>query len=236
MPSDDDSIVAAVYDEIAAKYAQEMETNPYNTELEFPGTTALIPDVTGKRVLDAGCGSGLYTEWLVDQGAEVVAMDASENMLSQAKKRLGTQAEFYQGDLEDRLDFAEDEAFDGVISALVLHYLKDWRQPLAEFARVLKPGGFLVFSVGHPVEEYVDNENVNYFETEQFENEWWSVEIPYYRRPLFEMLSPLLEAGFQLDGIVEPQPTDAFKEKQPEAYEKESQQPVFLCLRAVKSS
>jgi hypothetical protein len=59
------------------------------------------------------------------------------------------------------------------------------------------------------------------------------VEIPYYRRPLADMLEPLLAAGLRLDGIVEPEPTDRFRELRPEAYEKESRQPVFLCLRAV---
>jgi hypothetical protein len=48
------------------------------------------------------------------------------------------------------------------------------------------------------------------------------------------MLEPLLAAGLRLDGIVEPEPTERFRERRPEAYEKESRQPVFLCLRAVQ--
>ena len=49
------------------------------------------------------------------------------------------------------------------------------------------------------------------------------------------MLNPLVEAGFEIDQIVEPRPTPAFAEAMPERYEKESRYPVFLCVRAEKS-
>jgi hypothetical protein len=55
--------------------------------------------------------------------------------------------------------------------------------------------------------EYVDNEGVDYFEIESVEKEW-GIEIPYYRRPLSEMIDPLLETGFHIDGLVESQPTE----------------------------
>jgi ubiquinone/menaquinone biosynthesis C-methylase UbiE len=243
LPSDADtrigSRVEAAYDTVADTYDDDVENNAYNAELEMPGTTSLVPDVAGRRVLDAGCGTGIYSEWLRARGAEVVGVDASREMLARARERLGVgdaerdgpPVEFHRADLAEPLDFP-DESFDGVVSALVLDYVEDWHATFAEFARVLRPGGFLVFSVGHPVEEYVDNEDVTYFDREQVTKQW-DVEIPYYRRPLADVLEPLLDAGLRLDGIVEPEPTDRFRELRPEAYEKESRQPVFLCLRAV---
>jgi SAM-dependent methyltransferase len=235
---DGDRVVAA-YDAVAGSYDDEIETNPYNADLEMPGTTALVPAVDGKRVLDAGCGTGTYTEWLRDRGATVVGVDASREMLAHARRRVGVArtddadppVALSRADLGEPLPF-RDDSFDGVVSALVLDYVADWHATFAEFARVLRPGGFLVFSVGHPVEEYVDNEDVTYFERERVTKRW-DVEIPYYRRPLSDMLEPLLAAGLRLDGIAEPEPTERFRERRPEAYEKESRQPVFLCLRAV---
>ncbi|MCU4740340.1 class I SAM-dependent methyltransferase [Natronoglomus mannanivorans] len=235
MTADDDPIAKAAYDELAETYATNVRTNAYNAELEFPATSSLIPDVAGKRILDAGCGTGVYTEWLVERGADVVGIDVSDEMLGHAREQVGDGdcTEFRRADLEEPLEFATVRSFDGIVSALALSYVEDWRQVFSEFARVLKPGGFLVFSTGHPIDEFPpeNDEAENYFEVERLTKEW-DVEVPYYRRPFSEMLNPLLENGFRLETIVEPQPTDAFAEQRPERYEKESRNPVFLCVRA----
>ncbi|PSQ47526.1 class I SAM-dependent methyltransferase, partial [Halobacteriales archaeon SW_7_65_23] len=144
MTDGEDPIAVDAYDELADSYAEEVRENPYNAHLEFPATTSLIPDVAGEQVLDAGCGTGVYTEWLLEQGADVVGMDASEAMLDHARDAIGDRATFHQADLEKPLDFAETDAFDGVVSALALGYVADLRDPFGEFARVLEPGGFLV--------------------------------------------------------------------------------------------
>lgn len=235
MPSDDDPIARAAYDDIAATYAEEIKTNAYNSELEFPATSSLIPDVEGARVLDAGCGTGFYTRWLLEQGADVLGVDVSEAMLSHAAEAVGGRAEFKQADLNDPLDFAAECTFDGVVSALALDYIEDWDGVFAEFSRVLRPGGFLVFSTGHPFDQFApeDGEGENYFNVERASKEW-NVEVPYYRRPFSKILNPVLNNQFRLDRLVEPQPTAAFAEQRPERYETESRNPVFLCVRAIK--
>jgi len=58
-----------------------------------------LPEVKGKRVLDAGCGPGIYAEWLADRGAKVVALDVSPKMVELAKKRVGTKATVLQADI-----------------------------------------------------------------------------------------------------------------------------------------
>ncbi|MFQ3294909.1 MAG: hypothetical protein ACI8VE_001990 [Natrialbaceae archaeon] len=60
------------------------------------------------------------------------------------------------------------------------------------------------------------------------------VDVPFYRRPFSEMINPLIESGFQLDEVIEPKPTETFKEKQPDSYEKRLTYPTFLCIRASK--
>lgn len=228
-PESEAPIAEDAYDAIADEYAEDVPTNAYNANLEFPGTTGLIPEVDGRRILDAGCGTGIYTEWLLDRGADVVGVDVSEAMLDQAREAVGDRAEFRRATLGDPLPFADDE-FDGVVSALVLDYVEDWGRAFDEFARVLASGGFVVFSVVHPLDTLDETEN--YFETERYVKEW-SVDVPCYRRPLGAMFDPVIEAGFRIDEVCEPQPTEAFAEKRPERYEKESRNPVFLCVRAV---
>jgi SAM-dependent methyltransferase len=232
MPSDEDEPTArSAYDELADSYAVDVRANAYNAHLEFPGTSSLIPDVDGKRVLDAGCGTGVYSEHLVERGADVVGVDVSEEMLAHARDAVDAAA-FQQVDLADPLPF-EDDAFDGVVSALALSYVADWDHVFGEFRRVLRDGGFVVFSTSHPMDEFPpeSDDGENYFQVERVSKDW-DVEVPYYRRPFSAMLTPLLENGFRLEEVLEPEPTEAFREQRPERYEKESRYPVFLCVRA----
>lgn len=70
-------------------------------------------------------------------------------MVDLARQRLGEDADLHVSDLAAPLPFA-DAKFDDVVASLVLHYLEDWADPLAELRRVLKPGGRLFVSVIHP--------------------------------------------------------------------------------------
>lgn len=231
MARDDEAIAEAAYDELAANYREVAESNVYNADLEFPATSAMIPDVDGAQVLDAGCGAGRYTEWLLEQGATVVGMDVSERMLAQARDRVGERATFHQASLEAPLSFAADGAFAGVVSSLVLDYVEDWESTFTEFSRVLDDGGFFVFSVRHPLDVFDPEASDSYFAVELAEADW-AVGVPYYRRPLSAMFEPLRSAGFRIDEVVEPQPTERFREREPDLYETESKEPVFFCVRA----
>ncbi|MFC7230451.1 class I SAM-dependent methyltransferase [Saliphagus sp. GCM10025308] len=225
------------YDKLAETY-ETQEEDPYCADLEFPATTELVPNVAGKRVLDAGCGHGRYAAWLAERGADVLAVDRNTEMLEQARRRIGDRAEIRRADIMSPLEFADDGTFDGVICGLSLHYVEDWRQPFAEFARILRPGGFLVFSAQHPVDEYIAFEAENYFDVERERMTWSAsgedIEVPFYRRPFSEVVNPLVETGFQLDELVEPKPRESFREKKPESYEKRLRYPTFLCVRASK--
>ncbi|WP_227353644.1 class I SAM-dependent methyltransferase [Haladaptatus salinisoli] len=237
MPPDERPIAEDAYDALSGTYGAH-EDGAYCADLEFPAMTELVPDVDGKRILDAGCGCGRYAEWLLDRGAEVVAVDASEGMVERAAKRVGDRAEVRRADMEASLDFANDDEFDGVVCGLSLHYAEDWRRVFAEFARVLRPRGFLAFSTHHPLDDYVVFEDVNYFDVEREHMTWSvsgeSVDVPFYRRPLSEIVNPLVETGFRLDELVEPTPTEGFAEKKPESYEKRLRRPTFLCARATR--
>lgn len=223
------------YDRLAETYERQ-ENDPYCADLEFPAMKDLLPDVAGKRVLDAGCGHGRYAEWLADHDAEVVAVDENAEMLERAERRVGDRATLHRADITESLAFADDDEYDGVVCGLSLHYVEDWREPFAAFARILRPGGFLVFSAQHPVDEYVAFDPEDYFAVERETMTWpaadGDVDVPFYRRPLAEAVNPLLDTGFRLDELVEPKPKATFEAKKPESYEKRLRYPTFLCVKA----
>lgn len=232
-------IALDAYQTLAEAYAAVVETKPHNALYERPATLSLLPDVRGKSVLDAGCGPGIYSERLVKDGAKVTAIDASPKMIELAKQRLGETADIRQADLSKPLDFLKDESFDIVLSPLVLDYVENWHEIFAEFYRVLRPAGYFVFSIHHPFFDFIYYKPENYFKTELVSCEWRGfadvrVEMPSFRRPLNELINPLLEAGFQIEKIIEPLPTEEFKDADPKHYEELSKFPAFLCIKARK--
>ena len=227
------------YETLAEAYAAVVDTKPHNAYYERPATLSLMPEVKDKRVLDAGCGPGVYSEWLIECGAKVVAIDASPKMVELAKRRLGSTTDVRQEDLSKPLTFLDSLSFDVVLCPLVLEYIEDWHSVFAEFYRVLRPQGHIVFSVTHPFFDYNYFKSSNYFETELVDGEWRGFEsvrvfMPSFRRSLSATFNPLVEAGFHLERILEPKPTDEFKKADPKHYEELSQQPCFLCIRARK--
>ncbi len=106
-------------------------------------------------VLDAGCGTGNYSEAMLNYVGRIEAVDMNPGMLEVAAQKLAGEKDegriSFQSARIDELPF-EDEHFDGVMINQVLHHLPDaaakdfpaHRRVFAEFARVLKPGGVLV--------------------------------------------------------------------------------------------
>src|SRR6476660_2481577 len=129
-------------------HGRERDRHPERL-LQRPAVLALAGDVAGRRILDAGCGSGPLFAELRERGAVISGIDASAGILEVARRRLGDEADLRVADLRDPLPFP-DAAFDDVIASLVLHYLEDWGPTLGEFRRVLVPGGRVIVSVDHP--------------------------------------------------------------------------------------
>ena len=113
----------------------------------------LLGDVTGRRVLEVGCGSAPCARWLRRAGAHVVALDLSAGMLARAAEVNAATAlalPLLQADV-GALPLA-DGAVDVVCSAFGgLPFVADVEGALREIARVLRPGGRFVASVNHPM-------------------------------------------------------------------------------------
>jgi SAM-dependent methyltransferase len=232
-------IALDAYEALADRYAALVETKAENAYIERPATLSLLPDVKEKRVLDAGCGPGVYAEWLVDQGAEVVGVDVSPKMVALAAQRLGSKAEIRRADLADSLDFLEDASFDVVLAALVVDAVEDWTGLFGEFSRILREWGIFVFSSAHPFTEFELRGGDDYFATELTECVWKGfgephVTVPSYRRPLEAFFSPLARNGFVVERLIEARPTEECKKIDPKVYESLSKRPGFMCIRARK--
>ncbi len=103
---------------------------------------ALLDPKPGERILDLGCGDGVLTEKIVEVGAEVIGVDASDTMIAAAKKR-GLDARVMDG---EKLAF--DGEFDAVFSNAALHWMLDPAAVAAGVFRALKPGGRFVGEQG----------------------------------------------------------------------------------------
>jgi ubiquinone/menaquinone biosynthesis C-methylase UbiE len=227
------------WETIAERYAARVDTNAWNAYYERPATLSLLPDVAGKRILDAGSGPGVYAEILLDRGATVVGMDLSENMIKEFRKRLGDRAVVHHASMADPLSFLDDNSFDIVLASLSIAYVYDWDSLFKEFARVLVDSGLFIFSTEHPYADFFASKSADYFATELFSFTWSGfggdpVDMPGYRRPLSSMFDSLANAGFVVDRLIEPRPIEKFKEKDPEDYERLNKKPGFICVRARK--
>ncbi|MFB9469678.1 methyltransferase domain-containing protein [Nonomuraea salmonea] len=210
------------YDSIAEGYSAENETSLLNAYYERPAMLDLAGDVAGRRILDAGCGSGPLFAALRDRGAIMTGFDASAKMLELARQRLGDDVPLHLADLSSPLPFP-DAAFDDVVASLVLHYLEDWTAPLAELRRVLVPGGRLLVSVNHPFADFLQAEpGTSYFATRSSSDEWTlgghTAVLTFWSRPLHAMADAFTGAGFRITAISEPAPAPGAREVFPEAF------------------
>ncbi|MFN8372870.1 MAG: class I SAM-dependent methyltransferase [Anaerolineae bacterium] len=229
--------LAQQYEPFAERYSATIESHPFRIYYEKPATLALLPDVRGKDVLDAGCGPGIYSEWLLQHGARVVAVDYAESFVEITRQRVKGAAKVLRADLSQPLTFAADSTFDIVLSTLTFHYIEDWRALFHELHRVLRPGGVVVFTITHPLSTLATERS--YFNTELYEMLWTNFGEPYpriniFRRSLSEMINPIVETGFSIDTIAEPKPVPEYEQVAPEDYAQWSHEPILLGMRVRK--
>jgi len=108
-------------------------------------------DLRGKEVLDIGCGTGILSTLVMEQGpARLSCGDISEYMLGQCRKKI-----IAQGYSTDKVDFRpldaeslpyDDHSFDVALSGMLLGLVPNQEKVVAETVRVLRPGGILAFS------------------------------------------------------------------------------------------
>jgi SAM-dependent methyltransferase len=221
-----------LYDDFAEQFERHASTAFWNAHYDRPAVLGLVGEVAGKSVLDAGCGPGLYAEELVARGAALFGIDASAEMVRLAQARLRDRATFRQHDLNDPLGFVDDASIDVVVSALVWHYVDDRPGALREFARVLRSDGRLIISCGHPTDDWLRNGG-SYFDVRHKAEYWSSLDTTFasWHLPLTVLCDEFADAGFVIERLLEPQPTEAARAINPDEYERLTTAPGFIVFR-----
>lgn len=207
----------------------------------------LLPDFKGKRVLDLGCGFGWHCRYAVENGAAAVTgIDISQKMLSEARNKTESRnIEYICMPIED-IDFPA-RSFDVVVSSLALHYIQSFEDIVCKINNCIVRGGDFVFSVEHPVftangtqEWFGDSDGKllhwpvdNYFIEGSRQANFLEEEVIKYHKTLTTYISGLIKAGFEITGLVEPQPAEDMLDTVP-GMRDELRRPMMLLISARK--
>ncbi len=245
--------IAECYDKCGKKYHdyRKSKQNFFNDKIDWPAVKTLIGNVKGKKVLDVGCGSGIYSRVLQKEGAIVSGIDISRALLKIARKECPN-IEFRLADAS-KIPY-KNSTFDIAYGSLMMHYIKDWHKPLKEICRVLKPGGKFIFSINNPVtfcrvKKKIGNKEyclVGYDSggSEVFGNyfkEGWrdfhllkGVSMKFHHKTYETIINHIIKSGFVIDGYKDSRPSRKSKKLDSPAYRKFSKLPIFCAFRLKK--
>jgi SAM-dependent methyltransferase len=197
---------------------------------EWPTLKAMLPDVTGRRVVDLGCGFGWFCRWARKAGAaSVLGLDVSANMLARARETTSDAAITYrQADLET-VELPASSV-DLAYSSLTLHYLVNLGALFATIHRALASGGNFVFSAEHPL--YTEP-GPDYLDEGPRTTDWLAKGVVKQHRTLAGYLNLLIDAGFTVRRVEEWGPTRAEIAAHPE-WKIDHRRPSFLLVSATR--
>lgn len=208
------------YDAFVQPYADlvRIRETTYQNDADLKQFFALIGDVRGLDVLDAGCGEGFVARILSARGARVTAVDISAPLVELGRSK-GSESpiDFRVADLSHPLpEF--DGHFDLVAGNYVLNDVPDYRGFIATIASVTKPGGRLVLSLNNPYSAVSREKASNYFDSGAavvYQGlAQAGIEVYYYHRTMAEYVSAFRENGLLLRSLVDiPPQTDDPEER-----------------------
>jgi SAM-dependent methyltransferase len=223
------SLGGSSWEALAQVYAESREVSADNL-IEWPAQKMVVGDVSGKRVLDLGCGTGDKARYLADNGASrVIGIDASSGF---AANWLGhancSNLELVLGSLDSlpSVSQLQNGAFQLITSFQALMYATDLAKTIQVIASLLDDGGALVFSVPHPFRFAILRNEIEhwghgfaYQQTEPYRYPSpWKVEVSLeHAMPrISDYLNAISLAGLRLTACVEPGVTDEFRQIAPD--------------------
>jgi ubiquinone/menaquinone biosynthesis C-methylase UbiE len=221
------------YEAFADDFDKHAETSFANAHYDRPACLGLLGDVAGRTVLDVACGPGYYAEELTARGATVIGFDLSPRMVELSRRRVPG-GDFRVHNVAEPLDWLPSGSVDLVLFALAIDYVDDRVAALCELRRVLRPDGALVFSRQHPTSDWL-RKGGGYYDVRVVDELWsngaWRVR--YWVLPLERTCEELHEAGFLIERLHEPRPTEEAARLDPDDYERLQREPGFLAIRAI---
>lgn len=225
----------------------------YSNAIEWPCIKRILPALSGRRVLDVGCGSGRFTYYFAEYGpSELVGIDVSEEMLSLARKRLSPGANIrFEESSADSLSGFDSGSFDFVFSSTTMHYVEELEKAFSEAYRVIAPGGDFMLSLIHPLYSasyplpgssewllrYQDRSPREYIQPwTRFNRKTVKTLCRSYHYTLADYINAVIKCGFSIRGVHEPQPPQQWKDTNPERYEDVMNEPVYLVIDCRKGS
>ncbi len=190
----------------------------------------LPPEVAGQVVVDVGCGQGLATRTVAAAGAaRVVGVDSSAEMVALARGHAAPPSVEYVVDDAQTLASLEPGSFDGATCQLALMDIPDLDATLGALCRVLRPGGWFVFVIGHPCFLVPDARPTNDRDglpaltvRGYFDERFWRSSNPQgvrragnHHRTLATYLNSLVRAGLAVEEVAEPMATGRLGAERP---------------------
>jgi len=171
----------------------------------------LMGPLAGQRVLELGCGGAQASIACAHRGAIATAVDVSANQIEFARRlaaESGVALELHQRDMAD-LSPVTDASQDIVFSAFAFAYVDHLAACLREVRRVLRPGGILVFSVGHPCFSIVNPATLrfgrSYFDTGLYVHAAaGGAGYACVRRSVSDYVNLIIDSGLQIERMIEP--------------------------------
>lgn len=257
-----DQDVARYWDGNANTWTRQVRSkhDVYREHFNNPAFFRFIGDLSGKTVLDAGCGEGRNTRLLAHAGACLVGVDISPKMIahaSQEEEREPLGIRYEKTSFSD-LSLFEDASFDAVVSFMALMDGPDFSGAMREFYRVLRPGAALIFSISHPCFltkglGWLRDEDgrhttltvSHYFDDEPWLDRWrfshapqhYSVKrfaTPRFPRTMSEYVNGIIRAGLVLKAMEEPRPTEEACQEFPKMRRFRDHAALFAYFRAGK--
>lgn len=220
-----------------------------NTSLPFYGAfiseekCQLFDDVSGKKVLEIGCGTGHSLQYLAERKVfELWGMDISEKQIEKAMQHLasfGFSAKFICSPMEDECGIPSDY-FDIVYSIYAIGWTTDLDAVFCRIASYLKKDGIFIFSWSHPIHKCVTAENNMFvFKKSYFDESWYSVSLgegtlTLSDRKISTYVNALAKAGFVIEQMIEESDEEIMKNSNSDFVKKGKILPVTFVVKARK--